>query len=198
MGGNVLIDIIGSTVIGGFLLFMVLNLSTTAERTTFTTGNDLTVQENLVNVVTMLEHDFRRLGWCANQTKIADPTKAILEAKRNSVKFVTDINADGNLDTLEYKFDSTQVAAQTVNPHDRMLYRTVNRVVQPLYVGTTQFDFKYLDALSDSLSFPIASPQAVYEMQLSITLESPSAYDTTYSYAYWRQLRLASRNLKNR
>jgi hypothetical protein len=198
MGGKVLIDIIGSTIIGGFLLFMVLNLNGTVQRTVFSTGNDLSVQENLVNIVSMIEHDFRRLGWCYDQTKIPDPTKSIISATRNSIKFVTDVNSDGNLDTLEYKFDSTQVAGQTANPHDRMLYRTLNRVVQPLYVGMTQFDFKFLDALSDSIPFPIVSAQGIYEMQLSITLESPSAYDTTYSYAYWRQLRLTSRNLKNR
>lgn len=198
MGSNVLIDIVGSSVIGGFLLLMVLNLNGTVEKTVFTTGNELTVQENLVNLVTMIEHDFRLLGWCADQAKIADPTKAILSATPHSIKFVTDVNSDGSLDTLTWTYDTAATVQVTANPRDRMLYRIVNGISQPLYIGMTQFDFKFLDALSDSIPFPIANPKGIYEMQLSITLESPAAYDSAYSYAYWRQLRLTSRNLRNR
>ena len=195
---NVLVDILGSTVIGGFLLLMVLNLNGTIEKTVFVTGNELTVQQNLVSLVTLIEHDFRLLGWCDDQSKIADPTKAILEATPNSIKFVTDVNSDGNLDTLTWRFDTAASASSTANPRDRMLYRIVNGISQALYVGMTEFDFKYLDALSDTIPFPIITPKGIYEMQLSMTLESPAAYDSTYSYAYWRQLRLASRNLRNR
>jgi hypothetical protein len=35
-------------------------------------------------------------------------------------------------------------------------------------------------------------------MQIDIRVENVAAYDEEYRYAFWRQIRLASRNLDNR
>jgi hypothetical protein len=53
------------------------------------------------------------------------------------------------------------------------------------------------------LSFPITVPSAIYTMQINIKVEDVYGYDRQYDQekyasAFWRQVRLASRNLKNR
>jgi hypothetical protein len=86
-----------------------------------------------------------------------------------------------------------------------MLYRTISssatgKKTQGYSLGVLRFDFIYYDALADSilLAKAVADPSSVYSLQLSVLLESPYAYDTTYSYSYWRQIRLAARNLRAR
>ena len=199
MGSSVIFDIITSTVIAGFLFLIILSLNGAVANATFTSSNELTVQENLVTLVQIAENDFRLLGWCDDPSKIADPTKAVREATKYKIKFLTDLPPLGSLDSISYYFDTTALAANTPNPRDRILFRTINtQTPQRLYLGLTQFEFKFYNSSGTRIPFPITKPSEIVEMELSITCESPAAYDTTYSYAYWKQLRLTSRNLRNR
>jgi hypothetical protein len=199
MGQSTIIDIIGSAIIAGFLLILVSNLYGTVAQATYTSSSELTVQENLTALVELVESDFRLLGWCADPSKIADPTKSIISVGQHNIKFITDLNAAGVLDTLSYSLGDLASASSTVNPRDALLYRRVNSGQAMAYsLGISQFDFQYFDALGKPLTFPISNPKLVYTMQISIKLESPAAYDTIYNYAFWKQLRLISRNLRNR
>jgi hypothetical protein len=105
---------------------------------------------------------------------------------------------------MSYYLGSTEDLKNTPNPNDKMLYRVLNNN-QPVgaNLGVTQFDLFYYDALGNQLSFPIAVPSEIYTMQINIKVEDVYGYnrkydDEQYSSAFWRQVRLASRNLKNR
>jgi len=199
MGHSVIFDIIGSFIIAGFLMLMIINLDRTIVESTYTTTNDLMVQTNMTTLVRIIESDFRKIGFCASPDKIPDPSKSILQAGAHSIKFISDVDNNGAVDTVNYFVGDTSSCRSTPNPRDMMLYRKVNsQSAKPYNLGVTKFDFLYYDALTDSLTFPIAAPSSVYSMRLSILLESQYAYDTTFSYSYWRQLRLAARNLRNR
>ena len=63
MGFSTLIDILGSTIIGGMLLMILLRLNDASVQNTYVYGGDLMVQQNLVEVVRLLEHDFRKIGF---------------------------------------------------------------------------------------------------------------------------------------
>jgi hypothetical protein len=56
----------------------------------------------------------------------------------------------------------------------------------------------YFDAIGNVINFPITVPSEIYTMQINITVENTEAYDENYSSAFWRQIRLAARNLRNR
>lgn len=199
MGSSTILDILSSLIIAGFLLLMVTHMNGSLVYSNYTTTNDLTVQENLVSLVRMIEDDFRRIGYCREYVKIPDPSKAIIDAGRHNIKFQTDLLNVGNVDTLEYAVGTPSGLTGTLNPRDFYLHRDVNNLRKSgISLGVTKFDFVYFDAQGDSLGFPIENPNEIYEIQLSVLLESPYAYDTTYSFAFWRQLRLAARNLKNR
>lgn len=202
MGSSTMIDIVGSYIIAGVLLTFMLNLDRNITQANYTSVNDVIVQTNIVNAAKIIETDFRRIGYCANPVNIPDPSKAIMSATQNSISFITDVNSDGTVDTVTYSVGTAATLTQTPNPRDFLLYRKVKTgavsSTTSFSIGLTQFQFQYYDAQEDSLAFPISIPSSVYEMRLTMQLQSPFVYDTIYSYSYWREMRLASRNLKNR
>jgi hypothetical protein len=59
----------------------------------------------------------------------------------------------------------------------------------------------YYDALGDTIPFPIIYPvdtKTINSVEINLTVEDVSAYNNEYSSAIWRQIRLISRNLKER
>lgn len=199
MGFSSLIDILGSIVIGGLLFLILLRLHDSAVKNSFDYSGDLIVQQNLKEVVELLEYDFRKIGYCLDWEKIIDPSKSIINADSTSISFLTDVDYDGNVDTLHYYVGSSSSLSETPNPRDRMLFRVQNsNSPYGANLGVTQFKIIYFDALGDTINFPISVPGEIYTMQINITVESTYGYDQEYSSAFWRQIRLAARNLKNR
>ena len=204
MGFSTLIDLIGSIVIGGLLLLILLKLNDASVENNYVYGGEAIAQSNLVEVVQLVEHDFRKIGFCKDWGKLPDPSKSILSATKNSITFLTDENNDGNIDTLNYYLGSTDELLTTPNPNDKMLYRVANNETPDgANLGVTQFDLYYFDAMGNQLTFPITVPSAIYTMQINIKVEDVYGYerihdDEKYASAFWRQVRLASRNLKNR
>ena len=199
MGFSTLLDIIGSFIIGGFLLLIIWRLNNSATENTYVNAGELVVQKNLVEVVQLLEYDFRKIGYCNDWTKIPDPSKAILVAKPDSISFLTDVESDGVVDTIHYFLGSIAELSSTENPRDRMLYRVINNErPNGANLGVTQFELVYFDVIGDTIFQPILIPGEINTMQINIRVENIAAYDTNYSSAFWRQIRLAARNLRNR
>ena len=199
MGFSVILDLLGSTIVGGILLMTLFRVNGTAVENNYTGNGELIAQQNLATIVQILETDFRRIGYCADWQKIPDPTLSILEVDSSMIKYLTDVDADGNVDTVKYYLGPTTELLSTANPRDRFLYRVVNNE-KPVGVnlGVTGFKMEFFNTLGSKLSFPISNPGSIYSMQVDITVEDISAYNEQYSTAYWRQIRLAAKNLRNR
>ncbi len=199
MGYSTLIDILGSTIVGGMLFLILLRMNDASVKNTYNYGGELIVQQNLVEIVALLEYDFRKIGYCKDWEQIPDPSKAILEADSNSISFLTDVDSDEIVDTLHYYLGSPDSLLETPNPDDRLLYRVVNNDIPGgSNLGVTKFKMIYYNALGQQLPFPIAVPSSIYTMRIDIKVESTIAYENEYSTVFWRQIRLAARNLKNR
>jgi hypothetical protein len=109
------------------------------------------------------------------------------------------VNNDGNVDTVRYYFDYNTDIPQTPNPRDRFLYRIVNsQAPVGVNLGVTQYRMEFYNTLGTELSFPIADPREIYTMQIDISVEDVAAYDQKYQTIFWRQIRMAARNLLNR
>lgn len=200
MGFSTLIDIFGSTIIGGLLFLTLLRLNESATQNTYTFGGELDVQQNLVATVQLLEYDFRKIGYCKDYTKIPIPSKAIIAANDTSITFLSDVAPDdGNVDTVRYYLGPASELAGTPNPRDRMLYRVINNATpRGSNLGVVLFKLTYFNALGDTIPSPVSVPGEIYTMQIDVKVENPSAYDQQYSSAFWRQIRLAARNIRNR
>ena len=199
MGFTTILDILGSIIIGGILMTIAWRLSDAATEKTYNNSGELALQQNLVTVAQIIEWDFRKIGYCADWKKLPDPTKAILYADTSSIKFLSDIDADGTLDSIFYYLGPTSELSATENPRDRVLYRVVNNETPAQSnLGVTRFYMVYYDALGDSVHFPVTNYGIIASIEINVVVENVAAYDQKYSSAYWRQIRMVSRNLKNR
>ncbi len=199
MGTNVILDIIGSIIIGGILMLSIFRVNNSSTEDLYRGSGNLVAQTNLATVVQILETDFRRIGYCADWKQIPIPTEAILNADSAGIRYLTDVDKDGAIDTMYYYFDHATDIPGTPNPRDRFLYRVVNNETPVgVNLGVTQFKMEYYNALGTKLNFPIVDPREIYTMQIDITVEDVAAYDEKYQTIFWRQIRMAARNLFNR
>jgi hypothetical protein len=199
MGSITLLDVAGSVILTGFLLIVIYHTNARMNETEFTSGNDLVVQENLVSLSNIIERDFRRMGYCANQSRIPDPSKAILSATAHNITFLSDLGDDGNVDTIQYAIGTTSALTFTPNPRDVPLYRIVNNKNRGGFsLGVTKFDFTYYDVDDSTMVLPITDLMDIHKIQLQMQLESTDPYDTTYEYSVSRSLSLETRNIRGR
>ena len=199
MGFSTLIDIVGSILIGGTLMLILWRLNDATTENTYNYSGELSLQQNLATVAMVIEYDFRKIGYCADWNKIPDPTKAIVLADSNKIKFLTDVQSDGVVDTMYYYLGTASELSQTENPRDKILYRLVNsETPKGANMGVTQFKMVYFNALGDTIAFPITEPGEITSMEINVTVENTAGYDQKYSSAFWRQIRLVARNLRNR
>lgn len=178
---------------------LMWRLNDAATQNTYNYGGEVIVQQNLVEVVGLLEYDFRKIGYCKDWTKIPDPSKSILSADSTSIKFLTDLNNDGIIDSLRYYVGPTSELLSTPNPRDRMLYRIENAAAPAgSNLGITNFRLTYYNALGVMMDFPITNTGQIAIMKIDLKIESTAAYGEEYPVVYWRQIRMTSRNLRNR
>lgn len=214
MGSQVIVDLIGSFILFGWLLLTTIRVGTANSENMQTYGGELLVQQNLVELTRLLEYDFRKIGFCREPNKIPDPTKAILVADSTSLRFLTDVDLtgsgpDGNVDSISYYIGPTAELSSTMNPRDRILYRVVNdETPKGSNLGVTAFRFRYFDYKGVELSAPVTGSdrQKIQTIQISLIVENVVAgelvetapINTQYSSAFWQQMRLSSRNYRNR
>jgi hypothetical protein len=197
MGFSTIIDVLGSTIMGGLLLIIVLRLNDTSIEKTTNYGGELSLQQNLVTIAQIMEYDLRKMGYCKEWTKFPDPTKSIISATKNSISFYADIDDNGKMDTISYYTGG--FLTSTPNPRDIYFYRKVNN--QPpaaINLGVTQFFLRYFDTLGDTLTQPITQPSLISSYEINVQVETVYAYNENYSTAFWKQIRLLARNLRNR
>jgi hypothetical protein len=214
MGSQVIIDLIGSMILFGWLLLTSIRTNTANAENLQTYGGELLVQENLVEITKLLEYDFRKIGFCLEPNKIPDPTKAILLADSTRIKFLSDVDLtgtgpDGTVDSVYYYLGPVSELSSTQNPRDRLLYRVVNtQTAKGANLGVTQFKLRYFDEQGNALALPVTglNLQKIQTVQISLVLENVTASElvetapinTQFSSAFWQQMRLSSRNYRNR
>ncbi len=123
MGTNVILDILGSIVIFGILMLTLFRISESASANTYKGSGDLVTQQNLSSIIQVLEYDLRKIGYCADWLKIPAPNLSILHVDSTELKFLTDLDEDGDMDSLFYYLGPTSELTNTPNPRDRFLYR---------------------------------------------------------------------------
>jgi hypothetical protein len=204
MGTTTMLDILGSMIIGGLLLITALQMNDTATNNNFVTQEDLTVQQNLTSLVENIEYDFRKIGYIKGG--YPPPTdKCIIFGDSDSIAFLSDIDNDGELDTVIWYKENGPIAG-CPNQNARMLVRetvTPEGVsVDSANLGVTEFSIRYYDAFGTQIwpEYKQGSPDPPNLMKLNLMVEPTSAYDTSYStnFAFWTQTRLVSKNLTAR
>lgn len=199
MGFSTIFDIIGSIIIGGILMVITWRLSDAATEKTYNYSGELSLQQNLTTVAQILETDFRKIGFCSDYNNFPDPSKAIVYGDASSITFLADIDLNAQMDSIRYYLGPVSELSATPNPRDRLLYRVVNHEPPASSnLGVTQFRLVYFDVLGDTLTPPITTPGIISSLEINLAVENVAAYDTAYTGAFWRQIRLVARNIRNR
>jgi hypothetical protein len=195
-----ILDVICSFLIAGYVTLMGLRMNMNIAESSDSFKADVVVQESLVGLVQTIEYDFRKMGF-----RVDDPTTVILKADSGHISFRGDINDNGTIDTVDWYLGGN--ATSTSNPNDKLLYRRLRSdgsdLISGSLPGVTVFGLKYLNHESRP---PIALGH-IWIVETTVRVESPwkvrnrsidqEKYDDWgYSAAFWRQTRLASRNLK--
>ncbi|MBT8382184.1 MAG: hypothetical protein HKO83_06350, partial [Ignavibacteriaceae bacterium] len=60
---NLLLDILGSTIIGGMIMLMMINFNIFQTNTRFSSDSELQMQQNAKTLAEIVNHDLRKIGY---------------------------------------------------------------------------------------------------------------------------------------
>ena len=147
---STLLDILGSTLIGGILLLLVLKMNLFISNASFASDNELKMQQNAKTLAEIINYDFRKIGYNHEGT-------AIITAQKDRIKFLADLQppdsaGHGTVDIIEYFILDSTHSAGTSNERDIILVRVLNETdsIAGPSLGLVKLEFSYLDSLSSS------------------------------------------------
>jgi hypothetical protein len=196
MGYTTILDIIGSVIMGGVLMITLLNTHANAVQNTYNYGGDVNVQQGLALLVNTIDSDFRKIGYSSIQTFVLNPTQVIILADTSKIKFLSDINNNGTIDTVYYYLTTT--SGQSNSILYRMTHDNVSAAVTSQYPGVSIFRFAYYDSSSNQLSCPVSSPSKIAKINISLQMQSAQPYNGVYVSTYWNSTKRIAINVMNR
>jgi len=180
------IELVGTFLIAGIFILSIMTMNFDLLETSAFNTMQTNTQENITEVASILEYDLRKAGY-----RVPAGTTAILAASDSSIQFLSDIDQNGFLDTINYRLSTTAEASSTDNPNDRFLYRSVNGTENDVGAGLTDLSFAYYDTTM-SVTANLADIRVI---ELSFTTQSLFGYNEEYSEATWFS-RLMPKNLE--
>lgn len=187
---NTLIDLLGSSFIGGMVFLLIFKLNIYSSNQRFASDSELQLQQNAKTQSEILNYDLRKIGYRCDSTAIA-----IAEPER--ITFYADMNRDGNIDVVSYFLDKNG-AGGTTNPDDVVLCRSVNSdTISGPSLGLTKVRFSYLD--SKGISTTILSNIKYIRVELWVeTIEPVQSLfvnsEHPYPFTYW-EMTISPRNI---
>ena len=181
---NILLDLMGSTIIGGLIVLMLLNFSIFQTNTSFSSDSELQLQQNAKTLAEILNHDFRKIGYGYDNT-------AFFEADSERISFYSDIDRNGSVDKVTYMLGDTLESSSTTNPNDRVLYRIVNSdTIKGPTLGLVKAKFSYYTG-NGSETTVLSSIQYV---KAELWIETNEPVNGEYPFTYW-EMTINPRNL---
>jgi len=185
------LDIVGSFLIGGLILLILVNLNLSMNTSAAENLNTNISQGNLVSTTYVIEHDIYKIGYRITGEKItvADSTE---------LKFYTDIDNNGTKDSIHYYLGNTSEMFLTFNPKDRLLYRIMNNETASSSNIVVDFNLTFHDSLGAVINYAslknASSRQKVKTITVSLFVEPAEPIDGIYQGAEWKK-NLIAKNL---
>ncbi len=189
-------DTIGSAVMASLIMLAVIKMNVSLADTGSDTNVRVITQTNLTAIADGITYDFYKIGFRSSP--------AIIFADTSAITFRTDLEKDGNPDTVRY-WISTPLVGSGLNPNMLILYRSVNSSSPTgASLGQTSFLLTYFDSTGTEIPVPAGgtSDQGVLSkiksVRIALMVQSPNMLmsDTTYAGAYWVQY-VSPKNLRS-
>lgn len=130
------------------------------------------------SISNIVSNDMRKIGYDT------DPATALVSATQNSITFKGDIDNNGTVDDVTWKFDKTQPITSTSNPNDYTLTRTVDGVTTNMSLGVTKFNI----TLYDGQGNVVTNVSSAKRIKVELVCESPESMDGSYYPASWQKI----------
>lgn len=183
-----LLDILGSILIGGILLLMIMNFNLFTVSTSISSDKELVLQQNAKTLAEILSRDLRKIGYNYQGT-------SIIIADSNRIRYFADMQPPGSqghgtIDVVEFR----------VVPSDNSflnLLRIVNNdTITGPPLGLTKFRFSYLDRrnLNTTILDSIKYIRAEFWVHPTIKFENVFISPIDSTFTYW-ELTINPRNI---
>lgn len=187
---NILIDLMGSSFIGGMVLLLILKLNMYGSNQRFVSDSELQLQQNAKTQAEILDYDLRKIGYRCDSTAIA-------VAQENRITYYADIDRNGTIDVITY-FTDTTASKGTTNPNDIVLCRVVNSdTLSGPSLGLRRIKFSYFDSKGVATTLPWNIKFIKVELWVE-TLEPVESFFTKdnypYPFTYW-EMTITPRNI---
>lgn len=116
---NIILDLLGASVIGALVILVIMNLNIYSSNVKFTSDSELRLQQNAKTLADIVSYDLRKIGYKKNGT-------SMIAAQSKKISFFADIDSNGVVDVVTYMISDSFTVSKTSNPRDKILYRIVN------------------------------------------------------------------------
>jgi hypothetical protein len=183
---NTILDIAGSVLISFSIMFIILHLNVFSNQQKFASDKELEIQRNSKTLGEILSHDLRKIGY---RYPGSNP---FITTQEKVLSFYGDIDSNNVVDIVSYSLSDSTMAFATVNPHDKILYRTINSdTAKGPSLGLVNLKFSYLN----NIGAKTAIQDSIRYVRAEIWVQSSEPIDTTYLFTYW-EMTIHPRNIK--
>jgi len=181
---NILLDLMGSTIICGLIVSMIINFNVFQSNSIFSSDSELQLQQNAKTLAEILNHDFRKIGYRYDNT-------AFVEADSERISFYSDVDRDGNIELVTYMLGDTTEVSGTTNPRDRILRRIVdNDTISGPSLGLTKAKFSYFNGSGVETT----NLSEIQYVKAELWIETIEQVKDGFPFTYW-ELTINPRNL---
>lgn len=170
------IQLAGTFLIGGMVLLTIFSMNVEILETNSLNSLGRMAQENLGEIVSIIDYDFKKIG-----NQVTRTSSALIAVSDSTISFLADIDQDQSIDTIAYRVGPASETASTDNPSDRLLYRSVNGTEFDVGLGITQWQLSYFD---EDMGSTMAL-DSIRVIELSLTVETIYGYNEQYGRASW-------------
>ncbi len=179
---NSLLETIGSFIIGGLILLIVISFNINMNTNSIDNVQNAFLMNNSVVNASIFNYDMYKMGYGVS-------SNAITKADSNNIIFSLDIDNNSIKDSVEYKSGTIQDLSGTVNPKDKPIFRRLNGGSYKSVGVVTKLTFSYFDSVGSSISYASLTLQAnrnkIRTIKIDAAFESNEPRDTTYSGLNW-------------
>ncbi len=192
---SIMLDIIGSVIIGAYVVLMGIRLNSNINDHVQAAMVTLNLQEGLVDAVRTMESDFRKIGYGT-----LDPRTALEITQPDHIRFKADLNRDGFIERIDWAWEKKVDASGDTTME---LFRQVTG--EPRMMILSDVMLFRLDYFTETGAAADTSAKGqIMEIQTSLKIRSPykvadaikGSDEMKEVEGFWRETRLTSRNLK--
>ena len=195
---SVLLDLMGSTFIGGILLLLVLKMNLFITNAGFTSDSELKLQQSAKTLAEILNYDLRKIGYNHDKSSgspFITVNDSVIEFKAD----VVPVYGDGTTETIKYYVGEPELI---MGQSFRVLKRSVNGTEDMAgpSLGLVKLNFSYLDSVSQTIADPQSSLSKINYVKTELWVEPEIPFDNFTTgvrdsiYTYW-ELIINPRNL---